>query len=265
MSLMVPVIDIDEELAAFTRERLTFVGVRIAQDIINLGCTGIVGRGVSVDDTKRVRMGLAGSGVGLPCYVGSDLFCLVHEVIGGLQDGQAQRHANFVRMLSRALAPAEIVHRELIDGARRQRGDSRDASDMLSGRKLPTDFLAEVGAVIERELPAPAAPAAPVLAAPLAGPASTTPVVPLGPPNAEAAFKCPDHLQPCWDCRYCVASEIVKGDLVPSFALHCGYGGVAAVEATAIDTVIAAHDAEGANLAELYVRVARWKRKLARD
>jgi hypothetical protein len=273
---IVPVIKTDEELAAWTRAALARCGATIAQDVIDLGCTGIAGNGANVEQIKKLRAGLAGSGLGLPCYIGPDRYCLAHETIGGLQEGQAQRHAQHVAAVSRELAPNERSHVAVIEAARRT-GKSR-AAEALTGRRTGEDFLQEVGrelappdTEIDLTPAAPTAPTAPAAAPPVApvAPAAVAPA-PVA-PRGELAFVCPDHDTTQWHCRYCIAEEIVKGPLSPTFLLgHAEVGttvmlnDVDEVDSDKIDEKIQAFNEAGADGAVLFVKVARWVRKLAR-
>jgi hypothetical protein len=267
---IVPVIATDEELAVFTRAALARCGAKIAQDVIELGCTGIAKHGANAEQIKRLRAGLAGSGLGLPCYVGPDRYCLAHETIGGLQEGQRQRHPEHVAAISRELAANERAHVAVIEAARRQGGKGA-AVEALTGRRTSEDFLQEVGRELappetEIDLTPPAPAPAP---ASVAAPAAATPTAVR--PAGEAAFVCPDHDTTQWHCRYCIAEEIVRGALSPAFLL----GHAEADTAVAMDDMLEAKgdeieariqkfDEGGANGAVLYVKVARWVRKLAR-
>lgn len=265
---IVPVIATDEELATFTRAALARCGAVIAQDVIELGCTGIAKHGANVDQIRRLRAGLAGSGLGLPCYVGLDRYCLAHETIGGLQDGQRQRHPEQVAAISRELAPNERAHVAVVEAARRQGGKGA-AGDALTGRRTNEDFLQEVG----RELAPPDAevdlsPGAP---APASVPAAPTAPAPVARVSGEATFVCPDHDIAQWHCRYCVAAEIVRGTFEPVFLLGHAEADttvmmddVLEIKSDEIEARIQKLDEGGANGAVLYVKVARWIRKLAR-
>jgi hypothetical protein len=270
---MVPVIKTDEALAEWVLAALGRCGATVAQDIIDLGCTGIAKHGATSLDIRKLRGGLAGSGVGLPCYVGPDRYCLAHETIGGLQDGQAQRYPEQVAAISRELAANERAHVAVIEAARRQRGGKGAAAEALTGRRTGEDFLQEVGreltpAEAEVDLTPGAVPATSA-AVPTPVPASAVPVVHA---PGELAFACPDHDATRWDCRYCVAEEIVKGSFQPQFLLgHADTGttvlvaDLTDVDADAVEERVAKFNEAGVNGAVLYVKVARWIRKLARD
>ena len=49
--------------AQFVQEKLVACGVEIADDIVDVGCTGLAKHGISIEDAKRIRLGLGGSGV----------------------------------------------------------------------------------------------------------------------------------------------------------------------------------------------------------
>ncbi len=327
--VMVPEVIIDEKLAAEVRDVFEICGAVIAQDIIELGCTGLAAHNISIEVAQRIRLGLAGSGIGLVCYVGPDRFCLVHNVIGGLQESQAPRHADYAKLISRELTPAETAHVAMMETARR--ADKGAARDALTGHRVGDGFLKEVTEVLGGpEIPvdpappastsAPAAPVPPVvLPCPHGRPHygmcphcmgfAGTPVgtvvataVPAGmptvmpaihfqcpacdavypwpipglaaelhpktrrctrcfakPDDAEVRFKCPDHTETTWHCRFCVAAELVKGELSPSYFL-----GPDTTERTGEDVNKAIATLDAFDGAVLYVRVARWQRRLTR-
>lgn len=47
-----------------------------------LGCTGLAHYGRTIEDSRFLRNALAGSGVGLTCFVPVDRYCAVHESLG---------------------------------------------------------------------------------------------------------------------------------------------------------------------------------------
>ncbi len=316
--IMVPEIQTDATLAEWMHGVFVQCQLATAQDIIDEGCTGLGARGMSVEEITKFRLGLAGSGVGLPCYVGPDRFCLAHNVIGGLQEGQEQRHAGAVNAISRELTVPERAHIAVMETARRANRDS--VRDALSGHRLPDDFLKEVGAVIEGphvppELAdAPAPPAPPASPAPASIPAGTVmAVVPAGhvppapaihfecvacgavypwpvpglpadvqpkerrctrcfalPDDAEVRFKCPDHDETTWHCRFCAAAELVRGGLSPAFLMGHAVGTAVAMEDMTelngqdIAERLTKFEEAGVDGAVLFVKVARWTRKLSR-
>lgn len=105
------------EEANWTRQMLSACGVKIAEDISKLGCTGVMRllppsicqRSVFevIEDAKRVRLGMVGSECPLPCFISPDRYCLIHGTIGGLQEGQQPYHTVFIAITSRELTPEE--------------------------------------------------------------------------------------------------------------------------------------------------------------
>jgi hypothetical protein len=322
---LVPEHKVDEEIAGRVREILAACEVKVAADIVELGCTGLAGWAVHIDNIKLVRNGLAGSGVGLTCYVGTDRFCLAHETIGGLQDGQAQRHTEFIEKISRPLTEKERLSVSLRENARRIQTDKRlvDAADALTGRRVADDFLREVvaGAVepgAERVLdPVPVPAGATGITGTPANLGPVPPAVPLAPgvalltpalirydcagcgatypwpvpglpedmqpkqrrctrcfalPNDAAnLFKCPEHTETVWSCRYCVAAAIVNGSYGMDLTLEILPPGVhqqmthaTPIAAEAVEVEVASAGELGAVAVNLFVRVARWERKLTR-
>jgi hypothetical protein len=252
------------------RRLLTECGVKTADDLRVLGCTGCVAHGLTIDDIKFLRIGLAGSGVGLPCFVPKTRYCLAHEVTGGLQDGQAQQHGGYVDTISRPLTPQESSHGQLVHEAQWADGE-RKAHETLVGRKLPEGWAPGLDAI-----PPPGTDRAE--AARLGNYFDTHEVTEQN-SVAIQPWTCPEHKKTLWGCRYCVAQAIVEGDLEPSFVLGVtsppdlttdpptpgGFsitdecvGGRAGME-------IADEDAAGVDSVKLYVRVATYSRKLSRD
>lgn len=310
--IMVPKIVTDEALAKFLRDTFTACGLTTAQQILDWGCTGFSSQGLSIEDVQKVRAGLAGSGVGLTCFVGPDRFCLVHNVIGGLQEGQEQRHPHTVAQISRDLTPEERSHVAVMETARR--ADKGTARDALIGHRVPEEFLQEVTEVMGGPGGTPVEPAAPAAPAPAAIPAGTMVVMAAGanvgppavhfecvacgavypwpvpglpadlqpktrrctrcfakPDDAEARFKCPDHTETVWHCRFCVASELVRGALSPNFLIgHAEVGTTVSMEdvqefeGAEVDARLSALEEAGVNGAVLFVKVGRWTRKLTR-
>jgi len=239
-----------------TRALLQRCGVKLARDIELLGCTGAAAAGLSIEEISELRIGLAGGGTGLPCFVDINRFCLAHNTIGGLQDGQEQRHRDHVEAVSRALTREERGRVELIEAARRKQGKTLDerlvaTGDILAGRELPDGFEAEG----KRDPLAAAAQAARTMA----------PV-----PLAEAAWVCPEHKKTDWACRYCVAQAVVQGPLVPTYALHADDDGAESapdrVGLTPEEMRTAMKDADAKKLEYMgvYVLAATFERRLAR-
>jgi hypothetical protein len=263
------------------RRLLWNCGVKVADDLKVLGCTGCVAHGLTLDDIKFLRIGLAGSGVGLPCFVPKTRYCLAHEVTGGLQDGQAPgipEFVHFTETISRSLTPEEASHGKLVHEA--QWADSeRKAHETLAGRRLPEGWTPGLDAIpplgsdaavkthLWEELEAKMAPER------LAHIRAQV--------EAEAAriqpWTCPEHKKTLWNCRYCVAQAVVEGDLEPAYAVE-DYVVEEAVEeginaksfttgATPGELLTEISKADKAQAPKLvvYVRVATFTRKLSRD
>lgn len=245
-----------EALAAIARKILVDCGVIIAEDVAKLGCTGVVAcpnvsKGIDWGNAracaKEVRDALGGSGVIFPCFVGPDRYCLVHETIGGLQDGQLPRHQEVLEHVSRDLLPNEKRHIATVESARRK--NLREARDtLMAGDKPSLDVVEE-----SDEAESPAAPAATAVVATFA-----------------AAWTCPEHGETVWGCRFCLAAEIVKGEYQPPLLFRSVDGDsnphTTRAAPDEVDGRIASLDQNHAIVdAELFVRVAKWRRKLARD
>lgn len=237
------------------RELLHRCGVKVASDIEQLGCTGAAKAGLTVEEIGELRLGIAGGGFGLPCYVDINRFCLAHNTIGGLQEQQVQRYLDYVGMVSRDLTPEEKGRIELIEAARRKdQGKSMverlgSTGDILRGRTMADGFEKDEGD------PLAAAQAVPA-----------TRLV-----SADTVWVCPEHRKTNWACRYCAAQLIVEGDLVPSYAI-CGIPehrpftplndastGITGVE---LPAEIEAHDKAGAETVLVYVLAKTLTRRL---
>lgn len=224
------------------RQILDDCGCETVTDIEDLGCTGAIGRGIPLETIQFLRLGLAGSGVGLPCYVPPDRFCLVHGVTGGLQEGQEQRWPQFVEGISRALTPEESAKAQLIQEARGVEG-TRKASDILSGRKLPKQWVPGDRPGWDGLMPSALIP-----------PGADPPPLPL------LAWKCLEHRDVDWNCRYCVAQLVVEGELEPAFTFEeIDAKGMSAEE---ISDRIRTLDMDGSPGLRVYVQAATFRRKL---
>lgn len=230
--------------------------VKTVHDIEQLGCTGARAFGLLPADIKALRLGLGGSGVGLPCFVPITRYCLGHDTIGGLQDGQKQFYPEKVNDISRALTPAEKGRIELIEASRRMQeknpGDRLTrVADALSGRELPPGFSTEEET-----------PELPPTTAPIKLPAAAaTPI------SYEKPWVCPEHTKTNWACRYCVAQAIVEGPLEPIFDIRFDgddhdYAGLTAAE---LHEKIVELDNDGLACVDVYAKVARFTRRLARE
>lgn len=254
-----PPIPLDERLiadmpldgGAGTVILLTRCHVTKAYEIEQLGCTGAAGFGLTIADIASLRIGLGGGGVGLPCFVPPDKFCLAHNTVGGLQREQEARHPANVAAISRELTPKEAGQVAFTETVRRTgKGGVGEQMAAAAGAlggfgELPrgTELVEEVSEAPPISLP----PGVPTLA-------SYTP-----------SFTCPEHTKTNWSCRFCVAQAIVEGELdtlfcvqLPGQESHFGISGpelVAEVER---------FDAAGADEIGVYVLAATYKRKLTR-
>ena len=256
-----PIEDMPFEGGEPVRDLLRSLDVKTARDIELLGCTGAKAKGLANEQITALRLSLAGGGVGLPCFVGIDRFCLGHNTIGGLQEQQEQRHRECVEAVSRPLTKEERGRIELIEAARRKQGKTLGerlvaTGDILSGRELPDGFEAggptaadDVRRGLEdsrqgRVFPVPA--------------------------SVLQDWECPEHKKTNWSCRYCVAQAIVEGPLVPVFAvLEADSGGESGEDNSALSPeemhVVLEHaNAKKLEYAGLYVLAATFERRLAR-
>jgi hypothetical protein len=247
-----------EAEAEWVRAALTRVGARVAAHIAEIGCTGCHVGGLAIPDIRRLRLGVGGSGVGLTCYVPPTRYCYAHETIGGYEDGKDNTTSpagdDTVRAISRALTPEEKIQVKIIDRVRNlprspERADR--AAEILSGRDRT--FLEEVldeDATAVSPLPLPMPP-------PASASASASPAAP------EGSWRCAEHSKPFWPCRYCIAAGIVHGNLEPKALLVWADGDESEqVEPTEIDARVA-QLGQGETAIALYVRAARWSRRLA--
>jgi len=229
------------------------IGVKVAQDIIDLGCTGLVSKlretsiapGSSWDTAQYIRRNMSGSICGLPCYVPRDRFCLVHNTIGGLQtagntDGpQAPRYSEVLTLMSRDLTSEEqrtvaIIAAKLAADAKAKALADYGAEEI----EEPTDAIHYTGTgPVTLNEPAPSCP------------------IPQPP------FKCPDHKEPDWGCRKCIAQAIVEGHGdVQSAVLADGSKRYDTLEVSLSELL----DGEWKTV-ELWVKVASWSQKVTRD
>jgi hypothetical protein len=264
------------------RTLLARAGVVIGDDIDSLGCTGLCeafirgapGQGWSpeaiivadegIRDARFVRAHMDGSGHGLPCFVGPDRFCFIHEVVGALQPGQESRHPKMARIISRELTPEERNGVDLVDNARR-----------VFDRDLNTRLFKTVQVLLDearRGVPPPANDNANSNGQ--AAETTTGVVVPeLGIVNdAPPPFTCSEHAKPFWRCRLCVAEALVKGDLEPQFLIiptddgaHANMDDIVEIAAGEIDGRVEEWNDQGVTAVGLFVKVAAWKRRLARS
>jgi hypothetical protein len=252
------------DIEAAIRVDFLACGCKVGQDIIDLGCTGLAlklqeqavlahreGFGGSsppstesiVQAAEYIRKNMAGSVCGLPCYVPRDRFCLVHNTVGGLQvsgnfDGpQPSRHPEALSFMSRELTEEE--QKKVAGINAKLAADAKEKA------------LAEYGAEeIEDEATLDSAISAPSC------------------PIPQPPFKCPDHKEPDWDCRKCIAQAIAEGTDSVVVELHGGGGKRGASNGLVLGSLTAAlADIEQGNLnwVSLFVRAASWSKKVTRD
>lgn len=232
---------------------LEAVGVVTGQDIVEMGCTGLFERVQAfVGDIVEARLGAAqyirrrmsGSICGLPCYVPRDRYCLVHDTIGGLQaagnlDGtQAIHHPEALSYMSRELTEEEHrkvfgVEKKINEEARRTALAEYGAEDI----EAPPDFNHLDGLDAS----------------------SSGGVCPIPQPP----FKCPDHAEPDWMCRKCIAQVLVEGGDVRAREVR-GYNGVGWDSNISVERALERlHEGDHVRV-ELWVRVASWSKKVTR-
>lgn len=244
------------------RQLLQECGCKTAEDIVKLGCTGVAehwmrelaasdvsetAADVAISAGQRLRLGLAGGGVGLPCFVAPDRYCLIHETIGGLQDGQLQRHAEFAEAISRELTPVERNRMKLTEVARRRHAGSLSDTTTAAANALGGRDLKALEDAFGGDVPATA-------------PADT--LVP-----AAAPWVCDQHKQPQWRCRHCVAQMIVEGTAEPTFALVNNDDGTfmyEALDAGLLETEMQRLNDANCSSLSIYAQAAYLSRKLSR-
>lgn len=170
-------------------------GVNTVGDLLT-GCTGLFLHHFSAEFIKSVRLALAGTGVGLPCFVPPSLFCLAHSTIGGLEPGQPNPPDFDVwrDKLTRPLTLKEEAESKFIEKVRHARGKTSNerltqALDALTGHDPAKEFFDDADAISDNRV----LPHAPVQSS-VVGP----------------AFTCTEHASPNLGCRFCIASIIVK-------------------------------------------------------
>lgn len=261
--------DLHAEKFARLREIFSACSIEAREHIEELGCTGGTARLLALDDIKFLRLALAGSGVGLPCFVPPDRYCLAHETSGGLQDGQTPLFMQYVDAVARPLTPGEAAHDKLVTAARKSERE-HGAHSLLHGHTMPAGWTADDGATTDAEREAQYEAQQDRLSEDLAA-ARRAPLF---------AWKCDEHTKTNWACRHCVAQAIAEGELVPVYVLGVttppdkeGDGErdeetFAVTEecvGAQVETEIGEEDAAGGSSVKIYVRVATFTRKLARD
>lgn len=132
MSVLLADIPFTSPIADQVRNILRESGCVTDDDIVNLGCTGLMLKlvrapvltisGNALAMAVRVRENMGGSGCGLPCYVPPDRFCMVHNTIGGLERGQSQRNPDGVSYCSHEVTGAQAAHMQAVQAKITQEG-----------------------------------------------------------------------------------------------------------------------------------------------
>ena len=224
------------------REVLEACGVAVAEDIARLGCTGLFDHGHDLPTIQFVRRNLAGSGVGLTCFVPPTRYCLGHDTIGGLQEGQACAYESSVEGISRPLTKEEAEHMGIVERVRRRKGHEsldRRLHEAMEALNPDADTTLSTSPAPLSKVPSHV--------------------------KAQRAFTCEEHAEPFWGCRFCLAQAIVEGDVSPRCLLTWDDGeNFENVDASEIEGRLAAFDENGVSAAAVYVRVLRFVRRLAR-
>lgn len=248
-----------KRLAEEIRGLLADAEIQTAQDIIEAGCTGLFGKLSSVETVQKIRDNMGGSRVGLPCYVGRDRYCLVHQTIGGLQDGQTARHPNYVAAVSRDLTDHERGYVKTVEHARRRQGQTRMADAQEELRNFSDDGVRRVNegksGSIEQIHPTPEG--------------FSGVITPPSPPDMIETFKCQEHGELSWGCRFCVAQAVVEGMLEPEYLVLSpdSTSIMMADRCSGIGVIKRLEMGEEAGVSSLvvYVKAASFTRKLSRD
>lgn len=249
------------------KKLFSICGINTRDDIEKLGCTGAASFGVDHIDIKFFRLALAGSGVGLPCYVPETRYCLVHEVSGGLQKGQQQQYIDFVDKVARELTPEEIAHDKLVSAARKSEKE-HGAHSLLHGHTLPRGWEeaeevdgVEGGAQME---------SIPEIAEKIRAEGGFSPVL-IGSGEEAAPWKCGEHDKTDWACRYCVAQSVVEGALVPDYVVSVIGGEASAPPGPShlaggdVDGFVEQMEESRMSRVIVYACVATFTRRLSRD
>jgi hypothetical protein len=232
--------DTEEE----ARNVFGLIGVKVAQDIIDLGCTGLVGR-TTLADAQRLRQSMSGSICGLPCYVPNHLFCLVHNTVGGLQtsgnkDGPQQNpHPEGLALCSRPLTPEE--------------GGKLQGVQAFAQEEAVKEAAAHFGAEVNGD------------DAPISHGDSDFEDLPSCPVSLPP-FVCREHNEFNPGCRYCLAQSIAEGDYSPQMIIRVQEGddpcGLSVDSGKTLTDVLASPTA---TQVQLFILAGRWARKLVKE
>jgi hypothetical protein len=229
-----------------TKALLVRCGIIFAYQIEALGCTGATKFGLSLDEIRALRLGLAGGGVGLPCFVDSAHYCLAHNTIGGLQHEQLARYSAFAETISRPLTKGEAGHVAFTEAVRHSAKASDGVGDRISAAGGMLSGYGEMPRgteMIEEE-------------------EGDDPLPQAAPRSTLALFTCPEHTMLVWTCRFCVASAVANGELEPVFTVYKPTHGAEIVVGSELANTIEKLDAAGASEIEIYVLAKTMKRRL---
>lgn len=277
-----------ESFCAAVRRIFLDRGARTAQDVIDLGCTGLVGAPVdmSIPDEHRLlykenspvaqiafaRGRMAGAGFGIPCYVPPTQFCFVHNTVGGLQPNQAGRHPEGLNLCSRPLTLEEqghtadvqaLINKEgaaktkLLFGAERVEPETPKMLTVEDSRALNQYLEARCIEEMHGCHPCTCDVAQPVESATVStAPAAAT--VPL-----DKKFVCPEHDKDTmiWTCRYCLAAGVINGPLQPDVFVEYRRQDKS-IGSAEIENLGAVLGDEGSIEVTAFVRVKCWKRQM---
>ena len=234
------------EHAGHVRRILKIAELTIADQVIQAGCTGLVMNLRVMDslsktcddvvkDAQFVREHMGGAGFGLPCYVPPTRFCLVHNTIGGLQQGQEARRPEGMAFCSRELTEEEQKYAVAVNAKIAQDGLKEAAAHF--GVKSCKDETASVP-----------------------------------PPNASPVwllngqFRCPEHKEIEWKCRYCLAAAIIQGPFEPVIELQVQFrSGPNGNDTVPIEQLERHLSDANTEVVEVYARVKRWARELVEE
>jgi len=257
-------LDVEKRAVICSRVRLLLwdrAHVRIAHNITQLGCTGLVLKlarptGIEGDahnavaEAQYIRSHMDGSLCGLPCYVPPNRFCLVHNGIGALQlignvDGpQRNPHPEGVALCSR----------ELTEDERKQVG----GMDALINEHLKKDALV-LGLEVDDDTAMDFNETADV--------ANDVPAHIVNSVRLTPRFRCPEHnaAEPEWRCRFCLAAAVIAGPFEPECVVNQIDSGAEHDRFCADYNLKEVLGQAEQVTVELYVRAAVWQRKLVRE
>jgi len=237
----IPEVDRAAAVAWFREKVLAPRGITSGEGLRQLGCTTL-SDAFTIAELQRIRMILGGSGVGLTCFVPSNLYCLVHETVGGLQEGQDVLGADKIGKVSRELTRVEAQQVGRIEAVRRMRNATdTDRLEVLRGNVDPEGIAEDPGPALDRPPPTP----------------STLP------PRVEASWRCDYHQRRDWGCRHCLAEALVAGEIAPKLLVTDGVEFEQIAGDAELHDAVSALDKRGVDAAAVYVKIGRFSRRLA--